>query len=348
MKKKYLLFLIFTFIMLFNFIFIDEVSAAKKYNESDNYHCKYKMEGDGSKKAGFNLSSDSPVVHWTDDSGWDDGIDNWIKPEDGTSIVGTMYYASNDCPKYLIFTEGAVWTHHFHISNDDYIETFKSKYKDNKMKIYKLSSKTVDPKDPNNPNNPLKPDEPAKMGTSCIYFNDESTCKNGKPSDASKDDTKFACIWNKPSENITGGYCNVDNLMYVACGDTFDIPYQVPGLTSLLINLLKIGTPIILIIVSVITLLKALAASKEDEIKKAQSSLIKKVMAAVMVFFIITIVQFVISLVADGDTEVKSISSCMDCFINNSCSNNAYYKASVSGEYVCKRVLDRQTFTCNK
>jgi len=346
MKKKYLLFSIFTFLMFLNFIFIDEVSAEKKYNESDNYHCKYEMEGNSSKKAGFNLSPNSPEVAWTDDSWGTDTIKNWSKPIEDTSITGGMFYASNDCPKYLIFYDD--WGQNFVVSNDQYLETFRSKYSKKKIKVYNLVSKTVNPKDPNNPNNPIKPDEPAKFGTSCIYFTDSDTCKNGKALDADEKDTKFSCIWNMPSENITGGYCSVDNLRYVACGDTYDIPYQVPGLTSFLINLLKIGTPIILIIVSVITLLKALAASKEDEIKKAQSSLIKKVMAAVMVFFVITIVQFVISIFADGDKEVDSVSSCLSCFINNDCGNNAYYKASVSGEYVCKRVSDRQTIPCKK
>ena len=141
--------------------------------------------------------------------------------------------------------------------------------------------------------------------------------------------SSFACIWNKTE---SGGYCNVDNLTYVKCGSAYDIPSQVPKIVSFVVNLLKIATPIILILVSIITLLKALAASKEDEIKKAQSSLIKKLIAAALVFFIITIVQFVISKVAD-DNEQGDLKSCFACLLNNDCSGSVYYKTNVGGTH---------------
>ncbi len=153
----------------------------------------------------------------------------------------------------------------------------------------------------------------------------------------------YSCIWN---ENEYGSYCNTDQLVYVSCGDVFDIPAQVPEIISFLVNLLKIAAPIILIMVSIISLLKALSASSEDEIKKAQKGLIKKIGAGVMVFFVISIVQFVILKVADtdnstGTSEADNLSSCLTCFLNNDCSENAYYKTSVFGEYKCTYFSDK-------
>lgn len=157
----------------------------------------------------------------------------------------------------------------------------------------------------------------------------------------------YSCIWN--DKNPYGDpYCNTDKLIYVQCGDAFDIPYQAPQVISFFVNLLKIATPIILIIVSIIALLKAVSASNEDEIKKAQKGLIRKVIAAVMVFFVISIVQFVIMKVADNTiknaddkTEVDNLSTCLTCFLNNDCGNNAYYKTNVFGKYECTYFNDK-------
>lgn len=168
-----------------------------------------------------------------------------------------------------------------------------------------------------------------ESAASCVQYKFESECTNSKD---------FACVWN---ETKYGNYCNVDNLLYVACGDIKDIPYQVPGLISFLVNLLKIATPIILIIVSIVSLLKALAATNEDEIKKAQKSLIRKIVAAVLVFFVISIVQFVIFIVADDTTgsnynnltEVDNLSDCLNCFLNNDCEENIYYRNNIGGQY---------------
>ncbi len=153
---------------------------------------------------------------------------------------------------------------------------------------------------------------------------------------------KEECINHRFVWNEGGGlydkysYCNVDNLRFIMCGDAHDIPIQVPELISMAINLLKIATPIILIVVGIITLVKATMASKEDEIKKAQQSLVKKVIAAVMIFMIISIVQFVVTKVADKDDQ-KSITSCMACFIDNKCSK-PYFKTNVGGKYYCASI----------
>lgn len=167
----------------------------------------------------------------------------------------------------------------------------------------------------------------------CTSYTEKTKCENNPD---------FACIWN---ETKYRNYCNVDKLQYVQCGSAFDIPSQVPGLTSFAINFLKIVTPIILIVTSIIALVKALMASKEDEIKKATSSLKRKIIAAFLVFLVIYIVQFVIMKVADS-SESDDISSCLSCFINNDCSNNVYYKSHVGSKYYCTYVVNGTSFEC--
>ncbi len=65
-----------------------------------------------------------------------------------------------------------------------------------------------------------------------------------------------------------------------------------------LIPIMQIGIPIILIVFGLIDLGKAVIASKEDEVKKAQQMLIKRAIYAVAVFFIVTIVTLIFGLFA--------------------------------------------------
>ena len=167
---------------------------------------------------------------------------------------------------------------------------------------------------------------------SCYDYHTKEICDSDNAAEK-----EFSCVW--VTEGNTPGYCNVDKLQYVKCGGAFDIPEQAPRIMSFAINLLKIGTPIVLILTGIVTLVKALAASKEDEIKKAQSSLIRKAIAAVFVFLVIMIVQFVILKVADS-SDTEGITSCLSCFLNNDCDKNIYFKTKVGDEYQCHLVSD--------
>ena len=71
-------------------------------------------------------------------------------------------------------------------------------------------------------------------------------------------------------------------------------------------------------------LIKAISSQNEDEMKKARSALIKKLIAAAMIFFLVAFVQFIVKQVADK-SEQPSTEACFDCFINNNCTNAMYY-----------------------
>lgn len=63
--------------------------------------------------------------------------------------------------------------------------------------------------------------------------------------------------------------------------------------------IIQIGIPIILIVLGSIDLGKAVIASDDKEVKAAQSRLIKRCIYAVAIFFVVTIVQLLTSLLAN-------------------------------------------------
>lgn len=164
----------------------------------------------------------------------------------------------------------------------------------------------------------------------CAGFRTESACKVGQTKDAGK----FGCAWNEQYE-----FCSPNGLAYLSCGSedsiAYDIPVMVPRLASYAITALKTITPVILIIIGMFQLIKAITSQNEDEMKKARSSLIKKLIAAVMIFFLVAIVQFVVKQVAD-DAEQSSTEACFDCFINNNCTNAMYYTDGYGNCYSVK------------
>ena len=179
----------------------------------------------------------------------------------------------------------------------------------------------------------------------CLDLPTKSSCLSSKA-------LGFTCVWVEDASAPTSvfedtGYCNVDFLKYVACGNSHDIPLEIPRIFSTVVTILKIATPLVLVLVAIITLIRALVASKEDEIKKAKASLVKKIIAAAIIFFVVSIVQFVIFMVAD-DSEKNSLSSCLNCFLNNSCSG-AYYKTNVLGVNYCNYIssgVDSEYIKC--
>ena len=58
------------------------------------------------------------------------------------------------------------------------------------------------------------------------------------------------------------------------------------------VNVIKFGVPILLIILGSIDLAKAVISSKDDEMKKAQGLLIKRIIYALAVFFVVTLVYY--------------------------------------------------------
>ena len=127
------------------------------------------------------------------------------------------------------------------------------------------------------------------------------------------------CIESKSESDGKCVYDNISsNLEYKSCGDKMltNIPSTIPKLTHIAYNAIQVVIPVLLVLFCSIDLLKAVMAGKEDEIKKNQSIVIKRLVAAVLVYFLFVIVKFVISASADNGSKIIK---CAECFISEVC-----------------------------
>lgn len=96
------------------------------------------------------------------------------------------------------------------------------------------------------------------------------------------------------------------------CLNTANI-WQVIGIILLVF---KIVIPILLIIFGMIDLGKAVIASKDDEIKKATKSLAMRAIAAVVIFFIPSLIGIVMTLVGGFGKVEDDFDICKNCITN--------------------------------
>lgn len=100
------------------------------------------------------------------------------------------------------------------------------------------------------------------------------------------------------------------------CGQTADI-WRILGYVVVII---KIVIPLILIILGMVDLGKAVVSSDEKAINKAVGSLIKRFIAAVVVFFVPTIVNAVFGIVGVmSKTENDDYQTCVKCITGGAC-----------------------------
>ena len=121
--------------------------------------------------------------------------------------------------------------------------------------------------------------------------------------------------------NILASFCNDDSM-------------KIFKFIGTIITFIKIIVPIILVIMGSIDLAKAVMAQKDDEIKKGYQSLMKRVIVAVIIFFLPSLVSMIIGLVGEEENSVKDENGtavkvdntkCWKCAIsgsNNACSLN--------------------------
>jgi hypothetical protein len=101
------------------------------------------------------------------------------------------------------------------------------------------------------------------------------------------------------------------------------------SLLGLFVTVFKIIIPILLIVFGMLDMGKAVTSGKDDEIKKSAGSFGRRIGAAVVVFFIPTIVGLVMSLInnaAGGGTDnyckcIKDILNVSACSGESSCSS---------------------------
>lgn len=98
------------------------------------------------------------------------------------------------------------------------------------------------------------------------------------------------------------------------CGGQ-EFPYQLSVFCHTAINVVKIVVPILLIVLGIIDMVKATASQKDDEMKKAQTTFVKRLIAALLVFFVVAIVQFLFNLLSTAGFG-GDFTDCLNTFVN--------------------------------
>ena len=98
------------------------------------------------------------------------------------------------------------------------------------------------------------------------------------------------------------------------------IPEPLLNITHLIYKAIQIGVPIILIIVGMFDMGKAITQQKEDEIKKAQSLLVKKAIAAGIVFLMFSLVSLLLNIVGGHEDNTWN---CISDLIQGNCKHKS-------------------------
>lgn len=82
-----------------------------------------------------------------------------------------------------------------------------------------------------------------------------------------------------------------------------------------LFPVLQIGIPIILVVLGTLDLGKAVISSDDKAVKEAQSKLIKRCIYAILVFFIVTLINLLFTMVGNiAGTSAPGLQSWSDCW----------------------------------
>ncbi len=85
-------------------------------------------------------------------------------------------------------------------------------------------------------------------------------------------------------------------------------------LVRTILSLIQIGIPIILIVLGTLDLGKAVVASKDEEIKKAQTMLLKRFIYAVAIFFVVILVKFIFDTISTNGSDTENAANWFDCW----------------------------------
>lgn len=223
--------------------------------------------------------------------------------DDNSYYYKNEFYSTKKCPSYVIYGRnghvyaGEKTSHHFYAADEASKDAImKSANEDNDYGMWPDKEK----------------DGTSYLGTckTIIIEEDPVVSNSNEPSNEPVDPNS-----NIPEFNSQQTLRNND--VVYSCGNNTmkNIPSDIPRITRFLYIFLQILVPIGLVLVSSIDLFKAIAAQKEDDIKKGQQTLIKRIITAVIVFFVFAIVKLVISVISDNS---EGIIDCVSCFLENS------------------------------
>lgn len=92
------------------------------------------------------------------------------------------------------------------------------------------------------------------------------------------------------------------------------IDKKIPNTVHTVILVLQIVVPVLLVIFGMIDMIKAITAGKEDEIKKAQGTFVRRLIMGALVFFVIVIVKLIFNFATNNDEQ--GLWNCVEAFLN--------------------------------
>lgn len=104
---------------------------------------------------------------------------------------------------------------------------------------------------------------------------------------------------------------DADDKSYVTCIEDIYIPYQIVSVVRVGISFIKIGVPIIFIIMGMLDFGKVVFGKPDKEMDKAKKSFGYRLVSAVLVFLVVSIVEMVLPLITTED----KVLNCTKCVI---------------------------------
>ena len=113
------------------------------------------------------------------------------------------------------------------------------------------------------------------------------------------------------------GYENYEVNSDVTCGNGLTFNKSIANVVYYFVLAFQIFGPVALIIWGMIDLFKGVVSNKDDKIKEGQATFVKRLITALIMFLVITIVRFLINILS-----TDTILDCFNCFVNGarSCS----------------------------
>ncbi len=101
----------------------------------------------------------------------------------------------------------------------------------------------------------------------------------------------------------------------INCGaDIVPIPVATAKIMHNAYILLKIGAPLILVVMGLADFARAVFGSSDDDIKKKEKRFIKRIISAVLVFLVLSIVEFIFTLLTNAG--FSDATACIDTILN--------------------------------
>ena len=113
---------------------------------------------------------------------------------------------------------------------------------------------------------------------------------------------------------------SVSAMEVVDCGGLGSVPYVMIRFIGRIVNIIKVIVPVILIIMGMIDMAKATTASDEKQMQTSRKMFIKRIIYAVMVLFVVSIVQLLFTILQTSVFQKENnLLSCVSCVIGNDC-----------------------------